>query len=274
MFYRSRPKRGLLGRRAGQEPERPERVQPFMRTPSIDAINDAANRLQAKIEDAGGTVGDSEYQSDEPQRDAAAPLEAEKDDDRRPVGHDENLHERPGATKEARLHRVHHPSSNAAKGAELLARLKALKQRRLFAQAHADNREDEIEAKALRSPHPLPSSIVPGLSQSGSFMYERADQQLSKVADKLAELLSQEEDPHHAIRDAANRLSAVGLANYTPEPNETPVQFVLNVVEGNPLMFDRLQDMRMEPISLEPLSRFETAEELVTALLPRSESLD
>ena len=30
----------------------------------------------------------------------------------------------------------------------------------------------------------------------------------------------------------------------------------------------------MKLISLEPLSRFETAEELVTALLPRSESLD
>ena len=53
MFYRSRPKRGLPGRRAGREPERSERVQPFMRTPSFDAVNDAANRLQAEIEDDG-----------------------------------------------------------------------------------------------------------------------------------------------------------------------------------------------------------------------------
>ena len=222
---------------------------------------------------------DSEYQSDEPQRveamaDAAARLEAEKDDGGRAVGHDENLHERPGATIEAPSRRVHHPSSNEAKGAELLAQLKALKHRKPFPQEHADNREDEIEEEALRCPRPLPSSTEPGLNPSGSFMYERADRQLSKVAEKLAELLSQEEDPHQAMRDAANRLSAVGLANYTPEPNETPFQFVLNVVEGNPLMFDRLQDMRMEPIPLEPLSRFDTAEELVTALLPVSESLD
>ena len=148
------------------------------------------------------------------------------------MGHDENLHERPGATKEARLHRVHHPSSNAAKGAELLARLKALKAEEALRPSACRQPGGRDRGKGAEEPAPV-AQFDRARVEPERVVHVRASRPtVEQGSGQAGGALGPEEDPHHAIRDAANRLSAVGLANYTPEPNETPVQFVLTWWRG------------------------------------------
>jgi hypothetical protein len=87
---------------------------------------------------------------------------------------------------------------------------------------------------------------------------------------KLVELLQAEDDPAAAVQEAAAVLLEAGMANL-PGWVETPEAFARAVIVDNPLMYQHLTETT-RPV--EPLDRFETAEELVLFLIPSSESLD
>ena len=74
---------------------------------------------------------------------------------------------------------------------------------------------------------------------------------------------------------AAARLEEAGMLEEVeqalPLEDLTPAEFARVAVEDNPAMESHLS---MTTRNLEPLSRFETAEELVTFLSPSSDSFD
>lgn len=101
-------------------------------------------------------------------------------------------------------------------------------------------------------------------------MYALLNQELNKVTDRLAALLAEEDDPGEAMVAAAEQLAENGVANLSVGPRTTPAEFAAQAVRDNPLMMQHLQETQRR---VEPLSRFETAEELIQFLLPSSDSL-
>mgnify|MGYP001608314107 FL=1 len=101
-------------------------------------------------------------------------------------------------------------------------------------------------------------------------MLEAIDKQLVALSRRLAELLAEAEDPRAEMEQASARLLEAGVADVPPW-EMTPREFAQAVIEDNPQMLQHLEETDR---NVEPLSRFETADELVTFLIPSSESLD
>ena len=86
---------------------------------------------------------------------------------------------------------------------------------------------------------------------------------LDQLTDRLANLLRSEPNPQSAMEAISRRLSEEGLSEYSPKRKESPQQFALNVIRENPAMWDVVSDL-----SLPNLQALETADELISRLLP------
>ena len=87
---------------------------------------------------------------------------------------------------------------------------------------------------------------------------------LDQLTNRLAALLRQEKDPQSAMRQISHRLIEENLSLHSPERKESPLQFATTVIRENPQMWDEVASM-----SLPNLQAIETADELITSLLPR-----
>ena len=90
-----------------------------------------------------------------------------------------------------------------------------------------------------------------------------------QIADRLAQLISEAENPRAEMLAVSKQLLDADLANYRPALKESPREFAANVIEENPLMLETLAGHRAYLNDMN-LPEFETAEQLINSLLPAS----
>ena len=95
-----------------------------------------------------------------------------------------------------------------------------------------------------------------------------SERQISALESRLVELLKQEDDPQQAMEEAAARLWREGSAQVNPHGMSLQ-SFVANVFASWEVQAELANTML-----LDNPERFETAEELITFLLPTSETFD
>lgn len=95
-------------------------------------------------------------------------------------------------------------------------------------------------------------------------MHDLRMQQLHKISTRAIKLLNRSRDPQGDMREAAHRLNEAGLSDFQTGPETSPAEFAGATIEDNPLMYDRISNMRT---SFHP-EIVESLDELISLLLP------
>lgn len=104
-------------------------------------------------------------------------------------------------------------------------------------------------------------------------MHQEVETFLTEVAKKFADLLEESPDPKAEIADAARRLESADLLYLSEiDPNWTPRQAAYKLIETNQELQDGT-DWEMTS-AMAFWKAAETSSELITALLPKNDSLD
>ena len=94
--------------------------------------------------------------------------------------------------------------------------------------------------------------------------YRSREDALSAIANRLARLIKQSENPQAEMKAIESRLMDAGLSDWSAPKGTSPDEFVATMIEQNPEMLEVISGLRNE---FRP-ELIETPGELISQLLP------
>ena len=94
--------------------------------------------------------------------------------------------------------------------------------------------------------------------------YRSREDALSAIANRLARLIKQSDNPQAEMKQIESRLMDAGLSDWSAPKGTSADEFAATMIESNPMMLEVIGEMRNE---FRP-ELFETPGDLISHLLP------